>query len=136
MKIKQSAAIATVAALAAAGIAMGANHPPKWPRTFKVDTSTDYQYRDGLLYGGVTTIKIKSPAKDPDGHRLRYRWKAKNILSDGDTVRARVRGHGKSVDWTRWIDHGELAAGVVTVTVTDGHGGRLKRKLRFERDPG
>lgn len=128
-------ALAMVTAGALASVS--ANSPPKFPRNFKYVVKTSYEYDPaGRLFGGVTTITIKTPPKDADRDRLSYKWTAASVFQEGYRRVNRIRGRGLRAHWTRDLDLGELAAGVVTVTVRDGRGGKAIRSFKFARGAG
>lgn len=126
-------AIAGSAALAAPA----ANSPPTFPRAVKFVVKTSYEYDPaGRLFGGVTRITIKTPPKDADGDRLTFKWTAVSTFRDGTRRANKIRGRGLTAVWTRDMDYGELAAGIVTLTVRDGRGGKAIRTFKFERGAG
>ena len=121
--------VAVVAVLAAgataswAGATRAVNHPPVFPKVKRTTTTTNFQYDDnGYLMGAVTKVKLVSKPTDPDGDRLFYKWKASN---------GKVRGLGLKAVWTRVMSHGEVAPGTLTLTVSDGHGGKATAKFVF-----
>lgn len=71
----------------------------------------------------MTTIKLLSKPVAPDHDRLKYTWKASN---------GKIRGKGLTAVWTRGLlPGGEAAPGTVTLTASDGHGGKATAKFVF-----
>ncbi len=69
------------------------------------------------VYIGKSTV-IRCDASDPDGDELTYVWKSS---------RGELSGEGAEVDWTASGNCGDHVT--VTVTVRDGSGGEVSRKM-------
>lgn len=78
-----------------------------------VQTNTSLQYDGTMITGASTAITISAP-NNPLGDVPTYTWKT----SSGTIV-----GSGLSATWTRTVSSGQLAPGLVTVTVTHPAGG-------------
>ena len=128
-KVVQAGA-ATVTSTKKVGItrATPANHKPVLAAGHRTNVNTDFDYDDaGRLTGGVTTVTLASPATDADGDPLTYTWTASS---------GRVTAVGRSAGWERLADAGQLAAGTLTLTVSDGRGGQASATFDFARGAG
>jgi hypothetical protein len=63
------------------------------------------------------SCQIVCNATDPDGDELSYNW---------STSEGRITGEGATVTWTAPLSEGSYN---VTVTVTDGHGGKAMKQI-------
>jgi hypothetical protein len=89
------------------------NRAPAFPSSIRDEQQTRFVYDDdGRLYTGYTAITVKSPATDPDGDPLTYRWSGASDL----------KAKGPSVVWERPVNLGRLGSGTLRLTVSDGRG--------------
>ena len=108
--------------------AVPGNHRPSFAAGLLKTVNTDYDFNDdGSLDGGITTVTLIAPATDADGDPLSYSWTSSN---------GSVTAVGRRVAWERPVDAGLLAAGSLTVTVTDGRGGSASATFEFARGAG
>jgi|GEM_PF-4399806 len=99
------------------------NHPPQFPSSVPTEAETQFHY-DGVghLDGATTTLKVLSPATDPDGDPVTYTWSATN---------GSIAGNGLSAAWERAIAFGQPAAGIAMITASDGKGGTDMFEFKF-----
>lgn len=99
------------------------NHPPEFPGSVRTEAETKFHYDDSArLDGATTTLKVLSPATDPDGDPIVYSWSATN---------GSIAGNGLTATWERSIAFGQPAAGIATIAASDGKGGADQFEFRF-----
>jgi hypothetical protein len=100
-----------------------ANHKPVLPADRRTEVTTSLEFDEtGRLSGGTSTITLRDRARDPDGDPLTYSWRS----SSGTVISA-----GRRVLWMRDADAGLLAEGTLTLTVSDGRGGKAPAEFTF-----
>ena len=86
-----------------------ANKPPRFPASTTYSLQTD---TEPFTNAPVTWVILSTPARDPDGDLLEYRW---------ETTSGSIVHEGTAGKWSRETTAGGmLAGGTVTVTVYDG----------------
>jgi hypothetical protein len=111
-------------------INVGVNHPPVIEDlTITPEERNAFNYKKMKIYEGKS-CDIECIASDPDGDQLTYEWSADvpPDVRDYWSAVGSISGEGPSVTWTAPSKLSEVA---VTVTVSDGRGGRDTKTLVF-----
>ncbi len=78
------------------------------------------QADEQITVGQLNTAEVQCNAEDADGDQLNFVW---------STTGGKIHGEGDRVGW---IAPGQAGDYILTVTVTDGRGGKAEAGMRFE----
>jgi len=109
-------------------INVGVNHPPLVEDLIITPEDRSAFNYDGMKIREGKSCDIECIASDADGDDLSYQWSADVPPGSYWSAVGNISGEGSSVTWTAPAGPSEVA---VTVTVSDGRGGRDTKSIVF-----